>query len=269
MKNHMKKKCMCFIVMAGVFLLVVLFAQYLVPYAPDAQDFAVLEAPSFMHICGTDRMGRDMLARIMAGLKTSVLSALLLTTVITITGTVCGVVAGHMGGVTDAVLMRIADICLAFPGIVFAMGIAALLGGGMHNAILALSLVSWPKYARLARNETLAIENRDYIKAAKLTGATSSAIIIRHVLPNMAGVVLVTAMLDIGTMMMEIAGLSFLGLGAMPPVAELGNMIREGRSMLQTFPWVVFGPGIALFVAVMVFNLSGDALRDYLDPAEK
>ena len=179
-----------------------------------------------------------------------------------------GVLCGYLGGRVDALIMRISDICLAFPGLVFALAIAALLNGGLQNAVLALAVISWPKYARIARSQTLTLKNMDYIAAARLAGDTSVQLVLRHILPNCAGPILVTAMLDIGTMMMELAGLSFLGLGAMPPTAELGNMMSTGRSMLQTYPWVIFGPGIAIFAAVAVFNLLGDAVRDFLDPRD-
>ena len=161
--------------------------------------------------------------------------------------------------------MRISDVCLAFPGLVFAMAIAALLNGGIKNAVIALAVISWPKYARIARSQTLTLKTLDYIAAAHLAGGSSVQIIFRHILPNSLGPVLVTAVLDIGTMLMELAGLSFLGLGAQPPTAELGNMMSSGRSMLQTYPWVVIGPGIGIFTAVAVFNLLGDTMRDYLD----
>ena len=162
--------------------------------------------------------------------------------------------------------MRISDVCLAFPGLVFALAIAALLNGGLHNAVLALAVISWPKYARIARSQTLAQKSVNYIAAAKLAGNNSIQVIVKHILPNCIGPILVTAMLDIGTMLMELAGLSFLGLGAQPPVAELGNMMSGGRSMLQTYPWVIMGPGIAIFIIVVIFNLLGDTVRDYLDP---
>ncbi len=200
------------------------------------------------------------------GLQTSVLSTLVLVAIITVVGTFIGVLSAYLGGFFDSLMMRVSDVCLAFPGLVFALGIAALLNGGLQNAIIALTVISWPKYARIARGQTLSIKNTDYIGAARLSGDTSLQIIWRHILPNIAGTILVTAMLDIGTMMMELAGLSFLGLGAMPPTAELGSMMSNGRSMLQTYPWVIIGPGIAIFVAVVIFNLLGDTLRDYLDP---
>ena len=146
------------------------------------------------------------------------------------------------------------------------MAIAAVLNGGVRNAVIALAVVSWPKYSRIARSQTLAVKNTDYISAARLAGSSSAGVILRHILPNIGGQILVTAMLDIGTMMMEIAALSFLGLGAQPPTAEWGSMMSGGRSMLQTYPWVVLSPGIAIFISVVLFNLLGDTIRDCLDP---
>lgn len=264
-KSNIRQRLCFFAFLAAALMLVVVFAEYLCPYDPNAQIFGTLEPPSAAHPAGTDRFGRDMLSRILVGLQTSVLSTLALVIIITVAGTVIGVLCGHSGGITDTLMMRVSDVCLAFPGLVFALAIAALLNGGLQNAVLALALISWPKYARIARSQTLALESTDYIAAARLTGDTPAQIIMRHILPNSAGPVLVTAMLDIGTMMMELAGLSFLGLGAMPPTAELGNMMSGGRSMLQTYPWVIIGPGIAIFIAVVIFNLLGDTVRDYLD----
>ena len=143
---------------------------------------------------------------------------------------------------------------------------SSTLGGGVHNAIIALGAISWPKYARVARSETLAQKETVYLRAAKLSGCGTWKLIFKHILPNITGPILVTAMLDIGTMMMELAGLSFLGLGAKPPVAEWGSMMSSGRSMIQTYPWVVLSPGIAIFISVAIFNLLGDTVRDYLDP---
>lgn len=248
-------------------LLAAVFADRLTPFDPNAQDMsASLQAPGGVHLAGTDRFGRDMFSRILVGLRTSLLATLTLVAVITVAGTVAGVLAGYLGGAPDAVLMRISDVCLAFPGLVFAMAIAALLNGGIGNAVLALALISWPKYARIARSQTLTVKSSNYIAAVRLSGSGPVKMIGKHILPNILGPVLVTSMLDIGTMLMELAGLSFLGLGAQPPTAELGNMMSGGRSMLQTYPWVVLGPGVAIFITVVVFNLLGDAVRDYLDP---
>ena len=261
-----KKKLLFFLLLAGLLMCAVILGNHISPYDPDAQIFTVLEPPSLAHPAGTDRFGRDMLSRILVGLQTSVLSTLILVMIITVAGTAVGILCGFRGGMADTLMMRVSDICLAFPGLVFALAIAALLDGGLQNAVLALAVISWPKYARIARSQTLSLKSTDYIAAAQLAGDTSGQMIRRHILPNSAGPILVTAVLDIGTMMMELAGLSFLGLGAMPPTAELGNMMSGGRSMLQTYPWVIIGPGIAIFTAVVIFNLLGDTVRDYLDP---
>ena len=266
-KNHTKTRLVVFLILAAGLLLTAVFAQQICPYDPNAQDTSIsLQPPSAAHPAGTDRFGRDMFSRILVGLQTSVLATLSLVVIITLVGTVLGVLCGYYEGVLDSVVMRISDVCLAFPGLVFALAIAALLNGGLHNAVLALAVISWSKYARIARSQTLAQKSTNYIAAAKLAGSSSRQIIVKHILPNCAGPILVTAMLDIGTMLMELAGLSFLGLGAQPPTAELGNMMSGGRSMLQTYPWVILGPGIAIFIVVVIFNLLGDTVRDYLDP---
>lgn len=266
MSNRSRARLVAFAALAALLMLTVVFARQLCPYDPNAQDFEALAAPSAAHLAGTDRYGRDMLSRIIMGLQTSVLSTFVLVAVITLVGTVAGVLSGFTGGVFDALMMRVSDVCLAFPGLVFALAVAALLGGGLSNAVIALAVISWPKYARIARSQTLSLTRSPYVQAARLAGDAPWQLVWRHILPNIAGPILVTAMLDIGTMMMEIAGLSFLGLGAQPPTAELGNMMSGGRSMLQTYPWVVIGPGIGIFIAVVIFNLLGDAVRDYLDP---
>ena len=266
-KKRIHGRLIFFSVLALGLLFVAAFAERLVPFDPNAQDLsASLQAPGGIHLAGTDRFGRDLFSRILVGLRTSLLATLTLVAVITVVGTVLGVLAGYLGGALDAVLMRISDVCLAFPGLVFAMAIAALLNGGIGNAVLALALISWPKYARISRSQTLTVKNSNYIAAVRLSGTGTVKMIGKHILPNILGPVLVTSMLDIGTMLMELAGLSFLGLGAQPPTAELGNMMSGGRSMLQTYPWVVLGPGIAIFITVVIFNLLGDAVRDYLDP---
>ena len=168
--------------------------------------------------------------------------------------------------VGEGALVQCEGHILAFPGLVFALAVAAALGGGVHNAIIALGAISWPKYARVARSETLAQKETVYLRAAKLSGCGTWKLIFKHILPNITGPILVTAMLDIGTMMMELAGLSFLGLGAKPPVAEWGSMMSDTRNLLTTHPWVTLAPGCAIFVSVMIFNLLGDTVRDWLDP---
>lgn len=250
-----------------VLLFIAASAPKLVPYDPYIQDLSkALEAPNSIHWLGTDRYGRDMLSRVMMGAQTTIFSSLFLVAVISLFGTMIGVICGYIGGRIDTFIMRVSDIFLAFPGMVFAIAVAGVLGGGIVNAVVALACISWPKYARLARGQVLVIKNMPYIAAAKMSGSGTIKIIIKHIIPNIVGVVLITATLDIGTMIMELAGLSFLGLGAMPPVAEWGAMMSDGRSMLQTSPWVILAPGCAIFISVMLFNLLGDTARDLLDP---
>lgn len=266
-KNRIRMKLIVFAGLAAALLLITIFAKYICPYDPYAQDLTqAMQPPSAAHLMGTDPYGRDMLSRVLIGAQTSISSTFALVAIITVFGTVVGIVCGYYGGIVDSVMMRISDVCLAFPGLVFAMAVAAILDGGVRNAVIALALVSWPKYSRITRGQTLSIKNLPYMQASQLAGDSVLQMIFRHVLPNIAGPILVTSMLDIGTMMMEIAGLSFLGLGAQPPVAEWGSMMSSGRSMLQTYPWIVLSPGLAIFVSVVIFNLLGDTIRDYMDP---
>ena len=266
-RGHTKLRLCVFLVLVIILMLTALLSEQLAPYDPYEQNLdEAMQPPSARHIMGTDRHGRDMFSRVLVGGKTSIYATLALVAVISVFGTVVGTLCGYYGGRADSVVMRICDVCLAFPGLVFAMAVAALLGGGISNAVLALAVISWPKYARVARSQTLALKSSPFIYAARLSGGSSGRIIARHILPNILGPILVTAMLDIGTMMMELAGLSFLGLGAKPPAAEWGNMMSSGRSMLQMYPWIVLSPGIGIFISVVLFNLLGDTVRDYLDP---
>ena len=266
-KNRIWMKLIVFAGLAAALLLITIFAKYICPYDPYAQDLTqAMQPPGAAHLMGTDTYGRDMLSRVLIRAQISISSTFALVAIITVFGTVVGIFCGYYGGIVDSVMMRISDVCLAFPGLVFAMTVAAILDGGVRNAVIALALISWPKYSRIARGQTLSIKNLPYMQASQLAGDSVLQMIFRHVLPNIAGPILVTSMLDIGTMMMEIAGLSFLGLGAQPPVAEWGSMMSSGRSMLQTYPWIVLSPGLAIFVSVVIFNLLGDTIRDYMDP---
>lgn len=269
-KNNVKTRLIIFGALAVLLLLGSIFSEYLTPYDPYIQDLdAAKQSPSMAHLLGTDRYGRDMLSRVIIGSRTSIYSTLLLVAIITVIGTGVGLVCGWRGGWTDTVLMRISDMFLAFPGLVFAMAVAGVLGGGLQNAIIALAAISWPKYARIARSQTLSIKETPFLKAARLSGSGTLKIIFKHILPNIMGPILVTAMLDIGTMMMELAGLSFLGLGAKPPIAEWGSMMSDTRGLLTSAPWITLSPGLAIFISVMVFNLLGDTIRDYADPKSR
>ena len=269
-RNNTKLKLIVLFIFVLGLLIVAALASYLVPYDPYEQDLNnALQPPDRVHILGTDRYGRDLLSRVIMGAQTTIYSALFLVIFITVIGTAIGMVCGYYGGILDSVVMRIADIFLAFPGMVFAIAVAGVTGGGILNAIIALACISWPKFARLSRSQVIMMKNMDYIAAARLAGSSTGAIMIRHILPNIIGSVLITAVLDIGTMIMELAGLSFLGLGAASPTAEWGSMMSNGRSMIQTAPWVILAPGAAIFITVVLFNLLGDTVRDVLDPKQK
>lgn len=263
---HLKnKRFVLSLIGVGLLLFIAIAAPWLTPFDPNKQNLTfALQPPNGVHIFGTDRYGRDLLSRVMMGLRTSVFSALTLVMIITIIGTSIGTLSGYFGGKFDAFMMRVSDVCLAFPGLIFALAIASLISGGVMNAVLALAVISWPKYARISRGQTITLKHQPFIAAAKLSGNSDLKIIAKHILPNILGTVIVTSMLDVGTMMMEIAGLSFLGLGAQPPTAELGSMMSSGRSMLQTYPWVIIFPGLAIFITVCIFNIFGDNVRDVM-----
>ena len=269
-KNTVKMRLIIFGTLAVLLVVCSFFSAYLTPYDPYLQDLSIAkQAPSAQHLLGTDRYGRDMLSRVIAGSRASIFSTLLLVAIITALGTAVGITCGWTGGWVDTVLMRISDVFLAFPGLVFALAVAGSLGGGLQNAIIALAAISWPKYARIARSQTLAQKETQWMKAVRLSGSGTGKIILKHILPNILGPILVTSMLDIGTMMMELAALSFLGLGAKPPIPEWGSMMSDTRSLMTTSPWITFSPGIAIFLSVMIFNLLGDTIRDYADPKSR
>lgn len=253
-----------YVTATGILIFVAVFAEFFTPYDPYAQDLeGALAPPNSQNLLGTDRYGRDVLSRVIVGSQTTLCAALILLATISIVGSLIGAICGYKGGKLDIFLMRLSDIFLAFPQMVFAIAAAGALGGGLFNAAAALAIIGWPKYARIARGLVLSIRSMPYFDAAKMSGSSSTTILFVHVLPNIAGTIFVTAALDIGTIIMELAGLSFLGLGAMPPTAEWGAMMNNGRSMLQTAPWVILAPGTAIFITVATFNLLGDKLRDF------
>lgn len=269
-ENTVKTRLIIFGTLAVLLVVCSFFSECLTPYDPYLQDLTIAkQAPSAEHLLGTDRYGRDMLSRVVAGSRASIFSTLLLVAVITAVGTAVGITCGWTGGWVDTVLMRISDVFLAFPGLVFALAVAGSLGGGLQNAIIALAAISWPKYARIARSQTLSQKETQWMKAVRLSGSGTGKIILKHILPNILGPILVTSVLDIGTMMMELAALSFLGLGAKPPIPEWGSMMSDTRSLMTTSPWITFSPGIAIFISVMIFNLLGDTIRDYADPKSR
>lgn len=242
-------------------------APLIAPYDPLAAEMrSAYLPPSSEHLFGTDKLGRDCFSRILYGASYSLTSVLALVAVIFTVGTTLGVTAGYFGGKTDAAIMRLSDMMISFPGMILAIAVAGILGGSLINAIIALTIVSWTKYARLARSMVLKIKERDFVEAAIVNGGKPLHILWRHILPNILPMMVITAASDIGAMMMELAGLSFLGFGSQPPAPEWGLMLNEGRQQLQTAPWLMIYPGLAIFTTVVVFNLWGDSLRDVLDP---
>lgn len=250
-------------------ILITVLAPVIAPYNPlEAVMRDANAAPSAAHLFGTDKLGRDVLSRILYGASYSLTSVLFLVFLIFVVGTFLGVIAGYFGGIVDTVIMRFADMMISFPGVILAIAIAGILGGSLVNAMIAMLCVTWTKYARLSRSMVLKIKKRDFVDAAIVSGGSSTHILWVHILPNILPLMVITAAADIGAMMMELAGLSFLGFGSQPPAPEWGLMLNEGRQQLQTAPWLMIFPGLAIFITVVVFNLWGDSLRDVLDPRQ-
>lgn len=247
-----------------------LLGPQLMPNDPyHANLSAAKQPPSDEFPMGTDNMGRCIWSRILAGAVASVYTSLLTVVLMVFIGMVIGVLSGYYGGKMDTIVMRIVDIFLAFPGMVLALAIAGFLGPGMGNAVLALVATGWTQYARLARSQVLSLKEESFISAARLNGFSDFYIIFRHILPNTFRPLVVTASINICGTMLSLAGFSFLGLGAQPPLAEWGSMLSAGRQYLQTCPWIVFYPGLAILFVAMLFNLLGDCVRDVLDPRRK
>ena len=228
-----------------------------------------LKPPSSEHLFGTDKLGRDLYARVIYGARTSLIAAFSVVILAFVIGTVAGVLAGYFGKIVDAVIMRIADMMIAFPGMILAIAVAGIMGASIRNAVIAVALVTWPKYARLARSLVLKIRDRDYVSAAIVTGSKTPYMLLKYMLPSAITTLVITAAMDIGTMMLELAGLSFLGFGAVPPTPEWGLMLSEGRAYMTSAPWLMIFPGVAIFVVVVIFNMLGDSLRDILDPRQE
>lgn len=254
-------------VLVLVLIAIAFAAPVLAPYDPThaAMKDAFLE-PGAQHLFGTDKLGRDCFSRVLYGARASLTGVLVLVASVFVVGTSMGVISGYFGGKVDMVIMRISDMMISFPGMILAIAIAGIMGGSLVNAVFALTIVSWTKYARLSRSMVLKVKRRDFVEAAIVNGGTSPHILWVHILPNILPMMVITAAADIGALMMELAGLSFLGFGSQPPAPEWGLMLNEGRQQLQTAPWLMFFPGLAIFVTVVVFNLWGDNLRDVLDP---
>src|SRR5581483_8871790 len=252
-----------------VWILVALFAPVLTPYPPDVVDLGQrLKPPSLINWLGTDALGRDVFTRLLYGSRISLTTGFVVVLLAAAFGTLVGGIAAYSRGKIEEVIMRITDLVLCFPPIILALAIAAALGIGATNTIIAMLVVWWPKFARLARSLIIMQRSQEYVEAAVVVGLSPARILIRHIIPNSIGPLVVLVTLDIGNAIITFAGLSFLGLGVIPPTPEWGSMVAEGRELIEQW-WVAAFPGLAILSIVVGFNFLGDGIRDWLDPKSR
>ncbi|WP_212525716.1 ABC transporter permease [Actibacterium sp. MT2.3-13A] len=252
----------------ALFILLALFGRMVAPYDPNANDYLnLLSAPSAQHWFGTDELGRDTLSRVIDGSRIAVAVAFLSVSIAMAIGVLIGVISGYFGGMVDSVLNRSQDVLFAFPTLLLAIILVAVLGPGLFNASLAIAIVYSPRFARIARASALSIKTSEYLDAARLAGVNTPTILVRHILPNVMPPVIVLAALSMSTAQLAYASLSFLGLGVSPPQADWGSMLSKGRDFITIAPWLVIWPTVALVMLMLAFNVLGDAIRDVLDPS--
>ena len=250
-----------------LFVLAAVFAPLLTPYTYDEMDLANrLAPPSAAHLLGTDEGGRDVFTRLLYGARVSLLIGIVPTLLSMLIGQALGILAGFAGGKTDTIIMRIADVMMAFPSILLAMVLMYMLGDGLINIFLTLSIVNWASVARVVRAETLRLKELEYVQAARVIGVSRNRILLRHILPNCIPTLIVLFTLNVPSSILTESGLSFLGLGVQPPAASWGLMVNQGRQYLYTAPWLSFAPCVAIMLTVLAFNFLGDGLRDVMDP---
>ena len=258
---------------AGLSLILVfltLAAPWLEPYDPTKMELSQkFMAPCREFIFGTDHLGRDIFSRILEGSRVSLSVAVLVVVCSALVGILLGMISGYAGGVVDMVIMRIVDVLLAFPAMIFALALSTMIGTGQMNLIIAITCIQWTRYARIARGEALMLKNAEYIEAARSIGNNAVQVLFKYVFPNIISKILIMASMDIGSIILYWASLSFLGLGAQPPSPDWGVMISEGKDYLQYAPWLTIFPGLAIAVSALAFNMLGDGLRDRLDPRMK
>jgi peptide/nickel transport system permease protein len=255
-----------------LFILVALFARQIAPFPLEGAGKTNVSnsmlPPSWEHPFGADKLGRDVLSRVIVGAQPALIIPIGVVLFAIMIGAPLGALAGYKGGWVDELIMRITDLFLAFPSLLLAMAIASALGRGLEKAAFALVISWWPWYTRLVRGVTISLKERYFVEAAKATGVRDSVIILRHILPNTISPILVQATVDLGTVILAMGGLAFLGLGTQPPAPDWGLMVSEGRTYILTQPWIATFPGIAIFLVVLAFNLLGDTLRDIFDPRQ-
>jgi peptide/nickel transport system permease protein len=264
-----------FFAIFGCFALVALLAPLLAPYDPNSQNLLArlkppgTQARGVLYLLGTDEVGRDLLSRLIYGARVSLMVAILSVLVSTLLGSVLGMIAGFYRGIVEIVIMRLVDIVLSIPAILLAIITVAVLGPGLENLVLVLGFTRWPRYARVAYGQTLGVMAMPYLRASRFAGARTPRLLARHVLPNIAGALIVVATLEFGLMVLFEAGLSFLGLGVQPPMPSWGSILSVGRNYMATAWWIATFPGLCLFLLVLSINLIGDHVRDRLDPRER
>lgn len=251
-------------------LLVTLFGPLFEPYNPTKMELSQkFIAPCREFIFGTDHLGRDIFSRVIEGARVSLVIAGCVVLFSAVLGVVLGMISGYMGGAVDMLIMRVVDALLAFPTIIFALALSTMMGTGQTNLIIAITCIQWTRYARIARGETLMLKNAEYVEAARSIGNNTAQILAKYIFPNVVSKIIILASLDIGTIILYCASLSFLGLGAQPPSPDWGVMISEGKDYIQYAPWLPLFPGLAIALSALAFNMLGDGLRDLLDPRMK
>jgi len=254
-------------IMIAIFALAAIFAPWVAPYDPIAMNLAErLQAPSWQHWFGTDEIGRDMLSRIIYGGQISLMIGLVPSFISLVIGTILGLISGYVGGFVDSVIMRLADIVLAFPSLLLAMVVMYIMGASTFNLFIALSIINWASIARVVRAQTLSLKEKDFIEAARSMGVRRVTIMLRHILPNCLANMIVLFTMAIPAAIMSEASLSFLGVGAQPPTPSWGLMVSQGKQYANHCPWLILAPGFTVLVIVMAFNFLGDGLRDAIDP---
>lgn len=249
-----------------IWILIAIFANIITPYDPLGQDLvARLKPPSQTHLLGTDRLGRDILSRVIVGAKLSVSAGLITVILAGTLGSIYGGIAGYAGGIVDDIMMRIAEMILSFPALILAMVIGVILGPSLYNTLLALVIVAWPTYARIMRSAVISVKENDYVEASRALGASNFRILVKEILPNTIGLVVIIATLDIGNQILFFSTLSFLGLGTPPPTPEWGAMVADGMDNFMQW-WICTFPGLAILSMAIGANFIGDGIRDFLDP---
>ncbi len=272
MKNFWKKavgnkKFMIALVLAAVFMIIALLSEKIVPFDIYQQDFYNMsQPPGNGHIAGTDNIGRDLFSRILVGSRYSLVYTFVMVILTMLIGTAIGMIAGYSGGIVDMLPMRLTDMVLSLPVQVFAIAIITVMGPGIINLIISISVLWWTRCARMVRNRVAGIRKAEYVEEAVMGGESTFRLLTRYILPNILPDILVLAALDISTVMLALASFSYLGLSAQPPTPEWGYMLSEGKRYIQEAPWMTIYPSIAMFITVVIFNLLGDGFRDVMDP---